>query len=41
MGDYITRDFLNGIPEEKQRSARFAAWYKLPEKDISGVIDEH
>lgn len=29
-GEEITRDYLNGIKEEKQRSSRMAAWYKLP-----------
>ena len=29
-GEYLTRDYLNGIKEEKQRSTRKAAWFKLP-----------
>ena len=29
--DNLTRDYLNGIKEEKQRSARMAAWFKMPE----------
>ena len=31
MGDIITRDFLNGFTEQRQRSSRLAAWFKLPE----------
>ena len=29
-GDFITKDYLNGIPYEKQREPRLAAWYKQP-----------
>lgn len=31
-GDECTRDFLFGIGEEKQRSARLTAWFHTPEK---------
>ena len=41
VGDYITRDYLNGIKEEKQRSARFAAWYKLPESTLGNLIEQY
>lgn len=30
-GDECTRDFLYGIGEEKQRSARLSAWYHTPQ----------
>ncbi|VVA90274.1 unnamed protein product [Arabis nemorensis] len=31
-GDECTRDFLSGIGEDKQRSARLTAWFQTPEK---------
>lgn len=31
MGDLVVRDYLNGLPEMRQRSTRLAAWFKLPE----------
>lgn len=29
-GDYVTKDYLHGYPEDKQRSSRLAIWYELP-----------
>ena len=40
MGDEITRDFLNGLTEARQRSSRLAAWFKLPEGFYEGQIKE-
>lgn len=40
-GDYLTRDYLNGIKEEKQRSSRKAAWFKLPETQLLNLINEN
>ena len=41
MGDLISRDFLNGYPEARQRSSRLAAWYKVPEAYYSKLIEDH
>jgi tubulin--tyrosine ligase-like protein 12 len=40
-GDLVTRDFLNGIKEEKQRSDRLAAWFKLPQNKYLSLIQEY
>lgn len=30
VGDLITKDYLSGLKEERQRSSRLAAWFQLP-----------
>ena len=30
-GEFLFRDYLHGIPENKQRSSRLAIWYDLPQ----------
>ena len=40
-GDTLTRDYLNGLKEEKQRSTRMAAWYRLPESKYISMNNEH
>lgn len=37
-GDECTRDFLFGIGEDKQRSARLSAWYHTPENYFIQVL---
>ena len=29
-GEFLLKDYLHGIPEQKQRSSRLAIWYDLP-----------
>lgn len=41
MGDLVTRDFLNGFTEARQRSSRLAVWYKLPEPFYFNQIDHY
>jgi hypothetical protein len=36
----VTRDYLNGLGEEKQRSSRLAAWYKLPEPSYLALNEQ-
>ena len=40
-GDLVTRDFLNGIPEEKQRSHRLSAWFKPSTELYQSAIDSY
>ena len=40
-GDYLTRDYLNGIKEEKQRSYRMAAWQRLPSAKLLSLINDY
>jgi tubulin--tyrosine ligase-like protein 12 len=37
-GEECTRDFLFGIGEDKQRSARLTAWFHTPENYFIQVI---
>lgn len=37
-GDECTRDFLFGIGEDKQRSARLTAWFHTPENYFIQVL---
>jgi tubulin--tyrosine ligase-like protein 12 len=37
-GDECTRDFLSGIGEDKQRSARLTAWFQTPENYFIHVL---
>jgi hypothetical protein len=37
-GDECTRDFLFGIGEDKQRSARLSAWFHTPENYFIQVL---
>lgn len=38
QGEECTRDFLFGIGEDKQRSARLTAWFHTPENYFIQVI---
>ncbi|KAI8565339.1 hypothetical protein RHMOL_Rhmol03G0251300 [Rhododendron molle] len=40
-GDECTRDFLYGIGEEKQRSARLSAWYHTPQNYFVKQYENH
>ncbi|KAK7304002.1 hypothetical protein RJT34_14973 [Clitoria ternatea] len=40
-GDECTRDFLLGIGEDKQRSARLTAWFHTPEKYFIQAYEKH
>lgn len=40
-GDECTRDFLFGIGEDKQRSARLSAWYHTPENYFIQEYEKH
>ncbi|KAH7854880.1 hypothetical protein Vadar_018707 [Vaccinium darrowii] len=40
-GDECTRDFLYGIGEEKQRSARLSAWYHTPQNYFVKQYEDH
>ncbi|KAM7274477.1 hypothetical protein ACFE04_016343 [Oxalis oulophora] len=40
-GDECTRDFLFGIGEEKQRSARLTAWFQTPENYFIKEYEKH
>ncbi|XP_028787028.1 tubulin--tyrosine ligase-like protein 12 isoform X2 [Neltuma alba] len=40
-GDECTRDFLFGIEEEKQRSARLTAWFHTPENYFIQEYEKH
>lgn len=37
-GDECTRDYLFGIGEEKQRSARLTAWFHTPQNYFMHVL---
>jgi hypothetical protein len=41
MGDLVTRDFLNGFTEARQRSSRLAAWFRLPEPYYFNQISQY
>lgn len=40
-GDECTRDFLSGIGEEKQRSARLTAWFQTPQNYFIQEFKKH
>ncbi|OIV97356.1 hypothetical protein TanjilG_07108 [Lupinus angustifolius] len=40
-GDECTRDFLLGIGEDKQRSARLTAWFHTPENYFTQEYEKH
>ncbi|KAK9274967.1 hypothetical protein L1049_022224 [Liquidambar formosana] len=40
-GDECTRDFLSGIGEEKQRSARLTAWFHTPQNYFIQEYEKH
>ncbi|KAK9099521.1 hypothetical protein Syun_026566 [Stephania yunnanensis] len=41
QGDECTRDFLFGIGEDKQRSARLTAWFHTPEHYFMEAYEKH
>lgn len=41
QGELVTRDYLYGMKENKQRSARLAIWYKLPSSYYVGGVRKY